>query len=178
MNKIYKIVADCRKDFIEMSYAFTTDENEINEVVQELMLYFLQMNKDTLKNIYDKDGKQGILRYGAVALRRSFNSPRSQYYYKYKKYYTKLDDTCNITTSVNYKLENIPVIEIPKSYQKLEQIDTALDDMYWYDREIFKLYYYEKNTLDSLAEKTGISRNSLYTTIDKVRKELIELFNE
>ena len=50
--------------------------------------------------------------------------------------------------------------------------------MYWYDREIFKLYYYEKNTLDSLAEKTGISRNSLYTTIDKVRKELIELFNE
>jgi len=26
--------------------------------------------------------------------------------------------------------------------------------------------------LDSLASKTGISRNSLYTTIDKVRTEL------
>ena len=50
--------------------------------------------------------------------------------------------------------------------------------MYWYDREIFKLYYYENNTLDSLAEKTGISRNSLYTTIDKVRKELKYIFND
>jgi len=178
VNKIYKIVADCRKDFIEMSYAFTTDENEINEVVQELMLYFLQMNKDTLKNIYDKDGKQGILRYGAVALRRSFNSPRSQYFYKYKKYYTKLDDTCNITTSVNYQLENIPVIDIPKSYQKLEQIDKELDKMNWYDKKIFELYYYEGNTLDSLAKKTKISRNSLFTTIDKVRDILKKELNE
>ena len=178
MNNIYKIVADCRKDFIEMSYTFTKDENEINEVVQELMLYFLQMNKDTLKNIYEKDGKQGILRYGAVALRRSFNSPRSQYFYKYKKYYTKLDNTCNISNCVNYKLENIAYVEMPKTYEKLELIDQALEKMYWYDSEIFKLYYYEKNTLDSLADKTGISRNSLYTTIDKVRKELIELFNE
>ena len=178
MNKIYKIVGECRKHFIKMSYTFTIDENEINEVVQELMLYFLQMNKDTLKNIYEKDGKQGILRYGAVALRRSFNSPRSQYFYKFKKYYTRLDDNCNITNNLNEKLENIPAIEAPKNYIKLEHIDTELDNMYWYDREIFKLYYYENNTLDSLAEKTGISRNSLYTTIDKVRKELIELFNE
>ena len=33
--------------------------------------------------------------------------------------------------------------------------------------------YYEGNTLDSLAKKTKISRNSLFTTIDKVR-ELIK----
>jgi DNA-binding transcriptional regulator LsrR (DeoR family) len=40
------------------------------------------------------------------------------------------------------------------------------------------LYYYEGNTLDSLAEKTGISRNSVFTTIDKVRKELKKILNE
>ena len=45
--------------------------------------------------------------------------------------------------------------------------------MYWYNRDVFKLYYYEGNTLDSLAKKTKISRNSLFTTIDKVR-ELIK----
>ena len=53
---------------------------------------------------------------------------------------------------------------------KLEKIDVVLDKLdSWYDRELFKLYYYEGNTLDSLAAKTKISRNSLFTTIDKVR---------
>ena len=63
--------------------------------------------------------------------------------------------------------------------QKLEQIDRQLDKLEsWYDRELFKLYYYEGNTLDSLAAKTKISRNSLYTTIDKVRTILKKELNE
>ena len=50
--------------------------------------------------------------------------------------------------------------------------------MYWYDRELFKLYYYEDNTLDSLADKTGIGRNSLFNTIDNVRNILKKKLNE
>ena len=53
--------------------------------------------------------------------------------------------------------------------EKMEKIDLILNDLYWYDRKVFELYYYEENTLDTLAKKTGISRNSLFTTIDKVR---------
>jgi RNA polymerase sigma factor (sigma-70 family) len=184
MNKIYEIVADCRETFVEMSFTFTQDENEINEVVQELMLYFMQMNPDTLRSIYEKDGKKGILSYGAVVLRRSFTSNRSPYYYKYKKYYTHIDsrstDITNDSTDVYHKkhLYNIPNAEQYKQWQKLELIDKALDEFYWYDRDVFKLYYYEGNTLSGLAKKTGISRNSLFTTIDKVREQLKDLLNE
>jgi hypothetical protein len=56
------------------------------------MLYFLQMNPDTLKDIYTKDGIEGVTRYGAVALRRALTSPRSNFYYKYQKYYTHITD--------------------------------------------------------------------------------------
>ena len=184
MNKIYQIVADCRETFVEMSFTFTQDENEINEVVQELMLYFMQMNPDTLKLIYEKDGKKGIISYGAVVLRRSFTSNRSPYYYKYKKYYTHIDsrstDITNDSTDVYHKkhLYNIPNANQYKQWQKLELIDKALDKFYWYDRDVFKLYYYEGNTLSGLAKKTGISRNSLFTTIDKVREQLKELLDE
>jgi len=38
--------------------------------------------------------------------------------------------------------------------------------------------YYEGNTLTGLAKKTGISRNSLFTTIDKVREQLKDLLDE
>ena len=66
-----------------------------------------------------------------------------------------------------------------KWLHKLEIIDVELDKLdNWYDRELFKLYYYEGNTLDSLAKKTKISRNSLFTTIDKVRTILKNELNE
>ncbi|QDP48014.1 MAG: hypothetical protein Tp1124DCM108671_49 [Prokaryotic dsDNA virus sp.] len=185
MNKIYKIIAGLRKKFYEMSFGICKDKNEIDNAVQELMLYFLQMNKQTLKDIYNKDGKKGLIKYGAVVLRRSLTSVRSPFYYKYNKYYTRINSIYGSNSTIDnksihkYKLENIPQEIEKQNYKKLELIDKELDKLeYWYDRELFKLYYYEGNTLDSLAEKTGISRNSVFTTIDKVRKELKKILND
>ena len=173
-----------------MAYGLINDENKINEAVQELMLYFMQMNPTTLKSIWDKDGIEGITRYGAVALRRALRSKRSNFYYKYEKYYTHIDSTIyNCTKTFNntdytsdsehYKnLSNIPNPEEYSNWKTLEDIDLQLDKLNWYDRELFKLYYYEGNTLDSLAAKTRISRNSLFTTIDKVREILKKELNE
>jgi len=182
MTEIYLEISKLSDKFRTMAYGLTADDNEVNESVQELMLYLLQMNPTILKTIYDTDGILGVTRYGAVALRRALTSPRSNYYYKYKKYYTHID---SLTSAVTYDemesgetipskhLYNLPN-EITSSYQwtSLEKIDSALDGFTWYDKKVFELYYYEGNTLDSLASKTGISRNSLYTTIDKVRTEL------
>jgi hypothetical protein len=159
---------------------------------RRLMVYFLQMNPDTLKDIYVKDGIEGVTRYGAVALRRALTSPRSNYYYKYKKYYTHITDinyNYNSTGSelyfipdhINYKnISNIPNQEVDNTQlNKLEKIDKVLDTLSWYDRELFKLYYYyEGNTLDKLAAKTRISRNSLFSTIDKVRQLLKKELND
>ena len=183
MKKIYKILADLRGHFEKMTYGLTTDKNEVDEVIQEFYLYMLQMNPDTLKGIFEKDGEKGLIRYGAVVIRRSLQSKNSPYYYKYKKYYTNLTGTSTSTlvSQDNYhkSIYNLPE-EIVDNYKwkKLEEIDKQLDQMYWYDRELFKLYYYEANTLDSLAKKTGISRNSLFTTIDNVRQLLKDKLND
>ena len=182
MTNIYIEISKLTDQFRTMAYGITNDENKIHEAVQELMLYFLQMNKQTLSNIWDKDGVNGILRYGAVALRRALTSKRSNFYYKYEKYYTHIDSTIystnntnvdSYTISGNYHhkdISNIPNQKVDhERLNKLEKIDCVLDTLHWYDAELFKLYYYEGNTLDSLAAKTKISRNSLFTTIDKVR---------
>ena len=179
MNKIYLEISRLRDKFKTMCYGLTKDEVQIDDAVQELYLYFLQMNPETLKNIYEKDGLEGITRYGAVVLRRSLTSVRSPFYYQYKKYYTHID---SFTSSVTYDviesgevspkkhLYNIAEEPAVKNleFEKLDKIDLVLNDLYWYDRKVFQLYY-SGETLDSLAKKTGISRNSLFTTIDKVR---------
>ena len=179
MNKIYLEISKLRDKFKTMCFGLTKDEVQIDDAVQELYLYFLQMNPDTLKKIYTKDGLDGITKYGAVVLRRALTSTRSPFYYQYKKYYTHIDSfTSNVTYDVIETGEVIPtkhLYNIPEEvvenigFKKLDKIDAALGEMYWYDRKIFELYYYESNTLDGLAKKTGISRNSLFTTIDKVR---------
>ena len=192
MNKIYLEIAKLTDKFRTMSYRLTTDENKINEAVQELMLYLLQANPQVIKKIYESDGVDGLTRYGAVALRRALTSKRSNFYYKYEKYYTRIDSfTNNVSVSSNHldygndnnyykSLSNIPNAEVDNAQlHKLEIIDKELDKLNWYDRELFKLYYYEeKSTLDSLAFKTKISRNSLFTTIDKVRTILKNELNE
>ena len=131
------------------------------KAVQELMLYLMQMNPSTLKTIYDNDGIDGVTRYGAVALRRALTSPRSNYYYKYKKYYSHID---SLTSAVTYDemetgetipskhLYNLPN-ELVDNYQwrSLEKIDKALESFSWYDsKNSLTLYYYECNTLSSL----------------------------
>ena len=68
MTKIYKIIGDLRNRFEKMCYGLTNDKNIVDDAVQELMLYFLQMNPETLKKIYEQDGKEGIVKYGAVAI--------------------------------------------------------------------------------------------------------------
>ena len=192
MNKIYLEIAKLTDKFRTMSYRLTTDENKINEAVQELMLYLLQANPQVIKKIYESDGIDGLTRYGAVALRRALTSKRSNFYYKYEKYYTRIDSyTNNVSVSSNHldygndnnyykSLSNIPNEEVDNAQlHKLEIIDKELDKLNWYDRELFKLYYYEEgSTLDSLAFKTKISRNSLFTTIDKVRTILKNELNE
>jgi len=164
-----------------MCYGLTKDKEQIDDAVQECMLYFLQMNPDTLKNIYEKDGLDGITRYGAVVLRRALTSTRSPFYYQYKKYYTHIDTASSDSTYERGKrcndqnpknLYNIPEEVVENiGFEKLDKIDLILNDLYWYDRKVFQLYY-SGETLDSLAKKTGISRNSLFTTIDKVREIL------
>ena len=191
MTEIYAEIAKLSDKFRTMAYGLTTDENKIHEAVQELMLYLLQANPETIKKIYDNDGIEGITRYGAVALRRALTSTRSNFYYKYEKYYTHIDSSCynsNYTISNdelaysvanNKNIANIPNEKIDNyQWTKLEEIDKALEDCTWYDKKVFELYYYEANTLDSLAAKTSISRNSLFTTIDKVREILKKKLNE
>lgn len=188
MNKIYLEISKLSDKFRRMCYGLTTNKEEVEDAVQECMLYFLQMNPETLKKIYDKDGLDGITRYAAVVLRRSLTSTRSPFYYKYKKYYKNLKgitykvsstSSGEIVNNFNQSIYNIPeeVVENIR-HEKLDQIDAVLDGLYWYDKKVFELYYYENNTLDTLAKKTGISRNSLFTTIDKVRgilkKELLD----
>ena len=179
MNKIYNTVGELRDVFMGIASQYTKNKYESEDAVQMLSLYFLKMDKKTLRRIWDKDGRKGLIRYGAVALRRSFTSKRSEYYYTYKKYGVYIDsDTPPASHAGKTKL-SLDGYNEKSTWEYFEKMDLVLDDMYWYDSQVYKLYYnIEGETLDTLSKKTKISRNSLFTTISNVRKHLKKVLSK
>ena len=184
-----KIISEL--DLKKIALQYTKDLHKVNDVVQETYLYLLEIDSKIIEDIYNKDGINGLLRYSAIIIKRALNSTRSKFYYKYRKYYTKIDDSYTTstpymdnfdsiyTTFVSKDIYNIEYVKDDKIKENLyNKVEKELNNMYWYDREIFKLYYLEEHTLNSLQKTTGISRNSLHTTIKKVRELLRDLLNE
>ena len=124
MTEIYTEISNLSSKFREMCFGLTQDEEAINDAVQELMLYFLQMNPDTLKGIWEKDGEEGLIRYGAVVLRRSLTSKRSPFYYKYKKYYTHIDSiSSNLTYHCSFFDTGVEIVSEKHLYNMPEVIE-------------------------------------------------------
>jgi hypothetical protein len=62
-------------------------------------------------------------------------------------------------------------------------INDILSELYWYDRELFRLYVLGDNdgkryTYSSLSKKTKISRMNIYITIKKVKEYIKERLKE
>jgi hypothetical protein len=122
-----------------------------------------------------KDGK--LFFFVARIMANMYHSKTSTYYYKIARFYDKhtLQD-CN-------KMQKFIFTNNTKQQDKIELIEMLLDELYWYDRELFKLYYFgeidgNKYTLSSLANKTGISRRSIFTTIKNVKTYIKKRLDE
>jgi hypothetical protein len=71
------------------------DENDIDDIEQEIYLILLEYSAEKIKEMYDK--KQ--LKYFIVGIVwRQYFSNTSPFFYKYKKYYTIIDENINTET--------------------------------------------------------------------------------
>ena len=109
--------------------------------------------------------------YAVRVMMNQYHSKTSRYYYKYKKYYeyhttqTIESLSADKSKSTKKKKEEIEV--------KLEWIEEKLNDLYWFDAEVFKLYYRENFSLSEMAKATKINKNTLYKAIRNVKNYLI-----
>lgn len=90
----------------------------------------------------------------------SMNSP---FYRKYKKHRKKevLGFPMSILSDQNI---DEPSKQIEVEYQ-IQQVFTILQEIRWIDAEIFKAYYLHEHSLNTLADATGISKNTIYKAV-------------
>lgn len=71
------------------------DENDIDDIEQEIYLILLEYSEEKIKEMYEKNQ----LKYFIVGIVwRQYFSSTSPFFYKYKKYYTIIDENINTET--------------------------------------------------------------------------------
>lgn len=85
----------------------------------------------------------------------------------------KYTHTSKVVLGVSkYQVEQFQTDEDHKAVQEMyRDALCAMDDLYWYDRGIFELYL-ELGTYQAVSDKTGISRTSVYMTVQSVKAKL------
>jgi hypothetical protein len=129
---------------------YKCDQDRINEIIEKNQLTF----------------------YVARVMLNQYHSKTSRYYYKYNKYYEYHTTTTieSITAdNTEYTIKDKKEIE-----ERLDWIEDKLKECYWFDSEVFKVYYLEEHSLNSMAKATKINRNTLFKAINNVKKYLIK----
>ena len=128
---------------------YKCDQERINEIIKKKQLTF----------------------YIARVMLNQYHSKTSRYYYKYNKYYEYHTTTTieSITAdNTEYTIKDKKEVE-----ERLEWVEDKLKDCYWFDSQVFKVYYLEEHSLNSMAKATKINRNTLFKAINNVKKYLI-----
>ena len=145
--------------------------NIANEKEHEDLLSFVieELYKCDEKRINEIIEKNQMTFYIARIMVNQFHSKTSRYYKKYKQYYnyhvTEINDSITKSIPDNTK-------EQEEKENKIQWIESELKNLHWFDAEIFKIYYKNSHSLNSLSRATKINRNTIYHSINRVKKHL------
>ena len=163
LNKYLKENYDKLKDMAFNIAGKKNKDDLLSFVIEELY----KCDQDRIKEIVEK--KQMTF-YIVRVMINQFHSKTSRYYNKYNKYYEYHTTTTIESISadnVDYTIKDKELIE-----ERLEWVEEKLKDCYWFDSQVFNIYYMENHSLNSMAKATGINRNTLFKAISNVKTYL------
>ena len=158
---------------------------ELNYNKLKSMAYNVTSGKDTddllsfvIEELYKCDSKRinEIIKkkqmtfYVVRVMLNQYQSKTSRYHYKYRKYYEY--HTTTTIESISPDNTEYTIKDKEEVEERLEWIEEKLKDCFWYDAEVFKLYFREGHSLNTMAKATKISRATLYKSIINVKKYL------
>lgn len=147
----------------DMAHNVTGGSQDKNDLFSFIIEELYAIDKKKI-NVLIK--KKQLTFYVARIMLNQYYSKTSRYYYKYKKYYSLAVTEINDTITTNYKTDK----EKEKKQEFIDMINNKLEQCHWFDRQIFELYYKKDHSLNSLSKETKINRNTIYHTINKVKK--------
>ena len=136
-----------------------------NDLVNDLYLELVRKKK--LQGLCERDE---LFKYMARAIKICGFSNRTPYYNKYKRlqklYVDEYDLTRLVETSYDEKKNNLEI------ENHIQAVFLILQEIRWFDAEIFKAYYLHEHSITTLSDATEIPKSTIYQAIQKAKKHL------
>lgn len=157
-----------RLNAIKMSKSVEIGE----ELVQELFLILMEKDKKLLKRLAEENKAEGyclkIMKTQLYSKNSDFHKNEISWRKNRDEHLNKhLEEVDNKAIEEKRKIDFIHKIEI-------EKIDLLIKRLPYFEREVFRVYYSEGLSLNRFAKKSGISRKTIYNTINKVKSYIKE----
>ena len=148
-------IASKHKDWVRIVKSFGCDGDKCEDIVQEMYLKVHTLIKKGIDISYDDD---------------------INHFYIYRILRSLFIDLCRKEkkiTKVNIEylerfVEQEEATNDKDILGKMQQLDTLLDKVYWYDKKVFDLVS-DGMSIAELSKKSGISYYSLYNTYKNVK---------
>ena len=187
-SEIIEVLSKRHNEWIKMAKSFKLSDDNANEIVQEMYLRLYDYTKDIEKIMYNK--KEVNTFYIYITLRNLYYSGFTNYGKspKNKKMLlfseienedfnallNQLSEDYDETSNNITKKTNLDIL--------YDKIDNIIDDWYWYDKKLAKLYLNTDMSMRDISKETNISLSSIFNTLtnakEKIRKESKEEYKK
>jgi len=185
LSKILNILANRHNEWIKMAKSFKLNSEDANEIVQEMYLRMYDYTKDVKRIMYNETEINTFYIY--ITLRNLYYSKFTNYN-KNKKtvLFSDIDNEkfSYIMNQIVYDVEQHndnykKKVNLEALYNK---IDSVIEDWYWYDKKLTKLYLNTNMSMRDISKETKISLSSIFNTLtnakEKIRKESKEEYKK
>lgn len=172
INKNYSKLIEISKRLTSKKYP------DYEDLLHETILELYKIDKEKIESIIKK--KQ-LTFYIIRVMMNQYHSNTSPYYIKYKRYYrigwdlkkkvkeNRINDLYIYNKGIDYWKE----VE-----KDMNWVERKLQEFTWFDSQVFRIYFMEGHSLNSMQEATKINRSTLGKSIRKVKRYLKEKINE
>tara|TARA_Y100000401_G_scaffold5843_1_gene4011 strand:- start:577 stop:1098 length:522 start_codon:yes stop_codon:yes gene_type:complete len=172
LEKLNDYLDKSYQNLLDISKRITSNRHpDYEDLLHETILALYNADKEKIKIIIEK--KQ-LTFYIVRIMLNQYQSNTSPYHKKYRKQYNEKQlKQFYIYTKEPLTKEKMRKLE--EQEDRLQWIEEKLKRLSWFDVEVFKIYYRENYSLNTMSKATKINRSTLGKSIRFIKNYLKSL---
>ena len=169
MEKLNEYLEKSYTNLLDISKRITSNRHPgYEDLLHETILALYNSDKEKIKYIIEQ---KKLTFYIVRIMLNQYQSNTSPYHKKYRKQYNEKQlKEFYIYTKEPLTKEKIKKLE--EQENRLQWIEDKLKHLSWFDVEVFKIYYRENYSLNTMSKATKINRSTLGKSIRYIKNYL------
>ena len=172
MDKLNEYLDKSYQNLLDISKRITSNRHpDYEDLLHETIIALYNADQNKIKDIIQQ---KKLTFYIVRIMLNQYQSNTSPYHKKYRKQYNEKQlKEFYIYTKAPLTKEKMKQLE--EQEDRLQWIEEKLKHLSWFDVEVFKIYYKENYSLNTMSKATKINRSTLGKSIRYIKNYLKSL---